>query len=157
VAAVLGTLKQIGLDRLISSKPCREADLVVAMIALRIISPGSKLANLTSLRPETAEHSLGGQLQLEDVETADPTTFTAQVNKIRKRFGIRRVALVGDRGMITSKRIDEDLRETVGLDWITALRSDSIKKLVENQAIQLSLFDERDLAEVTSADYPGER
>jgi len=157
VAAVLGTLKQIGLDRLISSKPCREADLVVAMIALRIISPGSKLANLTSLRPETAEHSLGGQLQLEDVETADPTTFTAQVNKIRKRFGIRRVALVGDRGMITSKRIDEDLRETEGLDWITALRSDSIKKLVENQAIQLSLFDERDLAEVTSADYPGER
>ena len=157
MAAVLGTLKQIGLDRLISSKPCREADLVVAMIALRIISPGSKLANLTSLRPETAEHSLGGQLQLEDVETADPTTFTAQVNKIRKRFGIRRVALVGDRGMITSKRIDEDLRETEGLDWITALRSDSIKKLVENQAIQLSLFDERDLAEVTSADYPGER
>ena len=243
VAAVLGTLKKIGLDRLISSKPCRDAELAVAMIALRILSPGSKLANLTSLQPETAEHSLGGELQLEDVETdemyeamdwllkrqsrienklakrhladgmlvlydvsssyytgrqselikmgysrdgkpgepqivygllcaadgcpvaievfsgntSDPTTFTAQVNKIRNRFGIRRVVLVGDRGMITSKRIDEDLRETEGLDWITALRNDSIKKLVDNQAIQLSLFDERDLAEITSADYPGER
>jgi hypothetical protein len=56
--------------------------------------------------------------------TADPTTFTAQVNKIRQRFGIRRVVLVGDRGMITSKRIDEDLREAEGLDWITALRND---------------------------------
>ena len=86
-----------------------------------------------------------------------PTTFTAQVNKIRKRFGIRRVVLVGDRGMITSKRIDEDLREAEGLDWITALRNDSIKKLVENRAIQLSLFDEQDLAEITSTDYPGER
>jgi hypothetical protein len=64
VAAVLGTLKKIGLDRLISSKPCREAELVVAMIALRILSPGSKLANLTSLQPETAEHSLGSELQL---------------------------------------------------------------------------------------------
>ena len=59
--------------------------------------------------------------------------------------------------MITSKRIDEDLRDVEGLDWITALRNDSIKKLVEQKTIQLSLFDERDLAEVTSADYPGER
>jgi len=89
--------------------------------------------------------------------TADPTTFTAQVNKLRKRFGITRVVLVGDRGMITSKRIDEDLRDVEGLDWITALRSDSIKKLVTNNTIQLSLFDERDLAEVTCDDYPGER
>jgi transposase len=89
--------------------------------------------------------------------TADPTTFTAQVNSIRRRFGITRVVLVGDRGMITSKRIKEDLRDVEGLDWITALRNDSIKKLVERNAIQLSLFDERDLAEVTSPDYPGER
>ena len=59
--------------------------------------------------------------------------------------------------MITSKRIDEDLREVEGLDWITALRNDSIRKLVEQKTIQLSLFDERDLAEVTSADYPDER
>lgn len=157
VAAVLGTLKKIGLDRLLSSKPCREAELVVAMIALRIISPGSKLANLTGLRPETAEHSLGGELRLEDAEPADPATFTAQVGKIRKRFGIRRVVLVGDRGMITSKRIDADLRGIEGLDWITALRNDSIQKLVADQVIQPSLFDERDLAEVSSADYPGER
>jgi transposase len=243
VAAVLGTLRKIGLDQLISAKPCREARLVMAMIVLRVIAPGSKLANLIGLQPETAEHSLGGELGLEDVgdlemykamdwllkrqnrienklakkhladgtlvlydvsssyytgrqsalikmghsrdgkpgepqivygllcapdgcpvaievfsgNTADPTTFTAQVNKIRHRFGIQRVVLVGDRGMITSKRIDEDLREVEGLEWITALRNDSIRKLVEQKTIQLSLFDERDLAEVTSSDYPDER
>jgi transposase len=243
VAAVLGTLRKIGLDRLIASTPCREAQLVTAMIVLRIIAPGSKLANLISMQPETAEHTLADELQLGDIQTpelyeamdwllarqkriekklakkhlqegavvlydvsssyytgrqsqlimmgysrdgkpgepqivygllcapdgcpiaiavfsgntADPTTFTAQVNTIRQRFGITRVVLVGDRGMITSKRIDEDLRDVEGLDWITALRNDSIKKLVKQETIQLSLFDERDLAEVTSADYPGER
>ena len=243
VAAVLGTLQKIGIDRLVASKPCREASLVTAMIVLRIIAPGSKLANLTSMQPETAEHTLADELQLGDIQTpelyeamdwllarqkriekklakkhlpegtvvlydvsssyytgrqsalimmgysrdgkpgqpqivygllcapdgcpvaievfsgntADPTTFTAQVNRIRKQFGISRVVLVGDRGMITSKRIDEDLRDVEGLDWITALRNDSIKKLVEQKTIQLSLFDARDLAEVTSADYPGER
>ena len=243
VAAVLGTLQKIGLDRLVASKPCREAKLVTAMIVLRLIAPGSKLANLTSMQRETAQHSLADELQLHDIQTpelyealdwllgrqqriekklakkhlqegtlvlydvsssyytgrqselikmgynrdgkpgepqivygllcapdgcpvaievfsgntADPTTFTAQVNTIRKRFGITRVVLVGDRGMITSKRVDEDLRDVKGLDWITALRNDSIKKLVEQKTIQLSLFDERDLAEVKSADYPGER
>jgi transposase len=243
VAAVLGTLRKIGLDRLIASKPCREAQLVIAMIVLRIIAPGSKLANLTGLQPETAEHTLADELRLRDIQTpelyealdwllarqkriekklakkhlqegtlvlydvsssyytgrqselirmgysrdgkrgepqivygllcaadgcpvaievfsgntGDPTTFTAQVNNIRRRFGIQRVVLVGDRGMITSKRIDEDLRDVEGLEWITALRNDSIKKLVEENTIQLSLFDERDLAEVTSTNYPGER
>jgi transposase len=243
VAAVLGTLQKIGLDRLIASKPCREARLIIAMIVLRIIAPGSKLANLTGLQPETAEHTLADELRLHDIQTpelyealdwllarqrriekklakkhleegtvvlydvsssyytgrqsalimmghsrdgkpgepqivygllcapdgcpvaievfsgntADPTTFTAQVNSIRRRFGITRVVLVGDRGMITSKRIKEDLRDVEGLDWITALRNDSIKKLVERNTIQLSLFDELDLAEVTSPDYPGER
>lgn len=243
VAAVHGTLRKIGLDRLISSKPCRESQLILAMLMLRIISPGSKLANLTSLQAATAQHSLAEELDLQDIETAemyealdwllqrqarienklakkhlaegilvlydvsssyytgrqseliqmgysrdgkpgepqivygllcapdgcpvaievfsgntaDPTTFTAQVNKIRKRFGIQRVVLVGDRGMITSKRIDEDLRDVEGLDWITALRNDSIKKLVQQKTIQLSLFDERDLAEVTSSEYPDER
>ena len=243
VATVLGMLRKIGLDRLIASKPCREAQLVVAMIVLRIIAPGSKLANLTSLQPETAEHSLADELQLEEIETpelyealdwllkrqnrienklakkhledgtlvlydvsssyytgrqselirmgysrdgkpgqpqivygllcapdgcpiaievfsgntGDPTTFTAQVKKIRKRFGINRVVFVGDRGMITSKRIEEDLRDEDGLDWITALRNTSIKKLVEQRVIQPSLFDERDLMEVTSDDYPDER
>ena len=71
VAAVLGTLKKIGLDRLISSKPCREAQLVIAMIVLRIIAPGSKLANLTGLQPETAQHSLAGELRLQDIETPE--------------------------------------------------------------------------------------
>jgi hypothetical protein len=204
VAAVLGTLQKVGLDRIISSKPCREAQLVIAMIVLRIIAPASKLANLISLQPETAEHSLANELQLEEIKTpelyealdwllkrqarienklakkhleegtlvlydvsssyytgrqsdlikmgysrdgkpgepqivygllcapdgcpvaievfsgntADPTTFTAQVNKLRKRFGITQVVLVGDRGMITSKRIDQDLRDVDGLDWI---------------------------------------
>jgi transposase len=243
VAAVLGTLQKIGVDRLVSSKPCREAQLIIAMIVLRIIAPGSKLANLTGLQPETAEHTLADELRLHDIQTlelyealdwllarqkriekklakkhlaegtlvlydvsssyytgrqsalikmgysrdgkpgepqivygllcapdgcpvaievfsgntADPTTFTAQVNRIRQRFGITRVVLVGDRGMITSKRIKEDLRGVDGLDWITALRNNSIKKLVEQNTIQPSLFDERDLAEVTSPDYPGER
>lgn len=243
VAAVLGTLRKIGLDRLITSTPCRESRLAIALIVLRIIAPGSKLASLTGLQPETAKHTLADELQLGQIQTAeiyqamdwllgrqrrienklakrhlregtlvlydvsssyytgrqsalvkrgysrdgkpgepqivygllcapdgcpvaievfagntaDPTTFTAQVQRVRERFRIRRVVLVGDRGMITSKRIEEDLRDAEGLDWITALRNDSIQKLVKQETIQLSLFDERDLAEVTSPDYPGER
>jgi transposase len=89
--------------------------------------------------------------------TGDPSTLSSQVEKIRKRFGVQRVVIVGDRGMITSKRIDEELRDVDGLDWITALRADSIKKLASKQVIQPSLFDERDLVEVRSPDYPGER
>ena len=89
--------------------------------------------------------------------TGDPNTLSSQVEKIRKRFGVQRVVIVGDRGMITSKRIDEELRDVEGLDWITALRADSIKKLASKQVIQPSLFDERDLVEVSSPDYPGER
>lgn len=243
VAAVLGTLRRCELDRMIASKPCREAELILAMIVLRVISPSSKLANLTGLTPETAQHTLADELRLGDIETremyesldwllkrqnriekklakkhlaegtlvlydvsssyytgrrsnlikmgysrdakpslpqivygllcdrrgcpiavevfpgntSDPATFTSQVNRIRQRFGLTRIVLVGDRGMITSKRIDQDLRDVDGLDWITALRNDSIKKLVQQETIQLSLFDERDLAEVTSPDYPGER
>ena len=89
--------------------------------------------------------------------TGDPNTLSSQVKKIRKRFGVRRVVVVGDRGMITSKRIDEELRGVDGLDWITALRADSIKKLASAKVIQPSLFDERNLAEISSPDYPGER
>jgi len=89
--------------------------------------------------------------------TADPTTLPSQVEKIRRRFHIARLILVGDRGMITSKRIDETLRGVEGLDWITALRADSIKMLVEQGVIQPSLFDKQDLMEVQSPDYPGER
>lgn len=243
VAAVLGSLRQCGLDQVIASKPCRQADLTMAMIVSRLVSPGSKLANLAGLKPETAQHTLAHELRLTDIEkpelyealdwllqrqhrienklakkhlsegtlvlydvsssyytgrqsklvkmghnrdgkkslpqivygllcdpqgcpvaievfagnTADPATFTVQINKIRQRFGLTRVVLVGDRGMITSKRIDEDLRGVEGLDWITALRNGSIKKLVQQKTIEPSLFDEKDLAEVSSEDYPGER
>ncbi len=243
VLAVLGSLRKIGLDRLISSKPCRQSQLIIAMIVLRIIAPGSKLANYTALQSATAQHTLAEQMGLDEVNvaemyaaldwllarqarienklakkhlkegtlilydvsssyytgrqselvkrgysrdgkpqepqivygllcapdgcpvavevfsgnTADPTTFTAQVNTIRKRFGISQVVFVGDRGMITSKRINEDLRPVEGLDWITALRNDSIRKLMQQGAVNPSLFDEVDLAEITSPDYPGER
>jgi transposase len=89
--------------------------------------------------------------------TADPTTLAGQIKKLRKRFGIQRVVLVGDRGMLTSRRIDEELRDVDGLDWISALRADNVKKLAAAGVIQPSLFDERDLAEVSSPDFPGER
>ena len=89
--------------------------------------------------------------------TGDPKTLASQIEKVRKRFHLSRVIFVGDRGMITAARIDEEFRGIEGLDWITALRADSIKKLAKQKIIQLSLFDEKDLAEVTSPDYPGER
>jgi len=89
--------------------------------------------------------------------TSDPKTLQAQIVKLRELFQIERVILVGDRGLITAKRIDETLRAVEGVDWITAMRADSIKKLVEQGTIQPSLFDDRDLMEVESADYPGER
>jgi hypothetical protein len=89
--------------------------------------------------------------------TADPPTFTQIVLRVRKRFGINRIVFVGDRGMITSARINEDLRGIKGLDWISALRTEGIRKLVEADAIQMSLFDTQDLAEVTSEHFPDER
>jgi transposase len=243
VAAVLGTLRNVGLESILASRRSRERDLVVAMIVARILSPSSKLATARCLREETATSSLTLELGLEEVEdkelyealdwlvdrqrrietklakrhlrngtlvlydvsssyytgrrselvqfghardgkkgfpqivygllcnadgcpvaievfsgnTADPKTLGSQIAKIRKRFGIRRVVLVGDRGMITKRRIDEELREVEGLDWITALRADNIKKLVSQGKIEPSLFDERDLAEISSPDYPQER
>jgi transposase len=89
--------------------------------------------------------------------TADPMTLGAQVQKLRQRFGFKRLVLVGDRGMITQARIDEELRGVEGLAWITALRSHQIARLVEEGALAQSLFDERNLAEISSPDYPGER
>src|SRR5262245_47492301 len=89
--------------------------------------------------------------------TADPKTMRSQVEKILRRFKLSRVILVGDRGMITSARIKEDLKKCSGVEWITTLRGPAIKKLLAQEAIQLSLFDERDLIEITSDDYPGER
>jgi hypothetical protein len=88
--------------------------------------------------------------------TADPMTLSAQIDKLKERFGLSRVVLVGDRGMITSARIRDELRPA-GLDWVTALRAPQIRALVDAGAFQLSLFDERDLAEITAPDFPGER
>jgi hypothetical protein len=90
-----------------------------------------------------------------DGDTADPATLTAQVHKLKDRFGLSRVVLVGDRGMITAARIREDLAPA-GLDWITCLRAPAIQALA-NGPLQLSLFDDRDLAEISALDFPGER
>ena len=243
VAAVLGTLFRIGLDRMISSEKSRELSLILAMIVARVIDPCSKLATARGLDPETAttslgevlglgpvsedelyaamdwlfpeqerienelaaKHLTGGSLVLYDVTSTyfeghtcplaqfghdrdgkdgklqiviglvcasdgcpvtvevfegncgDPDTVKSQITKIRERFGIERVILVGDRGMITEARIRENFKGTEGLDWITALRGPQIKELVQAGSIQLSLFDTCDMAEVTDPDYPGER
>ena len=88
---------------------------------------------------------------------ADPTTVTRQIQKLRQRFGLRSVVVVGDRGMLTEARIREELKPLPGMGWITALRGPQIRKLFQSGLLQLSLFDERDLAEIQSPDYPGER
>jgi hypothetical protein len=87
---------------------------------------------------------------------ADPMTLSAQIDKLKARFGLSQVVLVGDRGMITSARIRDELAPA-GLDWITALRAPQIRALLDSGAFQLSLFDERDLAEITAPEFPGER
>ena len=89
--------------------------------------------------------------------TGDPTTLASQVTKLKSRFALKRIILVGDRGMITDARIREDLTKVAGLDWITALRAPAIAALVEGGSLQLSLFDKKDLAEITDSAYPGER
>ena len=88
--------------------------------------------------------------------TGDPRTVASQISKLRKRFRLERVIVVGDRGMLTNARIREDLQPE-GIDWITALRAPQIQALVHDGALQLSLFDERDLAEISHPDYPEER
>jgi DDE family transposase len=89
--------------------------------------------------------------------TGDPATLAGQIGKLKHRFGLKHVVLVGDRGLITNARIAEDLAPA-GLDWLTALRAPAIDKLAaETGPLQLSLFDDRDLAEIESPDYPGER
>jgi len=242
VAAVLGTLRNIGLDRMLGPPRNRCRDLVIAMIVARLIAPASKLATARMLDPLTASSSLGevlglgpvdedelyvaldwlgerqeaiekalarkhlhdGTLVLYDVsssyvegrccelarlgynrdgkkgklqivygllcaadgcpvaievfegDTGDPRTLAAQIEKVKKRFALERVALVGDRGMITQARLDAEIAPA-GLDWITALRAPAIRTLVEAGALQMSLFDQRDMAAITSPDYPGER
>ena len=205
VAAVLGTMRNIGLDQFIAARPCRERSLVMAMIADRIISPGSKLSCSTGMHPDTAQNTLAkthlkdGTLILFDVSssfytgkksnlithgysrdhrsdrpqivygllcdpegrpiavevfpgnTADPKAFTSIVAQVRKRFGITNLVFVGDRGMFTSKRINEDLRDVEGLEWISALRSDGIRSLVDAGKISRSLLDEKDLDKIVAA------
>ena len=89
-------------------------------------------------------------------DTGDPSTLPAQIEKLKRRFGLRHLVLIGDRGMITQAQLREDLKPA-GLDWITSLRAPQIQALAEGGALQLSLFDERNLAEITAPDYPGER
>ena len=237
VEAILGTIRTLGLDRLIDSRPSRQRDLVLAMIAQRLIDPCSKLAttrlwHTSSLAKEldvedATENELYGAMDwllarqariekklaqkhlsegarvlfdvtsssyhgqscplalrgynrdgerlpavvyglLADAEdrpvavdvypgnTADPATVPDQVEKLRTRFGLERVVLVGDRGMLTASKI-ENLRENPQLGWISALRSSEIRKLVQRRDFQLSLFDEQNLAEISSDLYPGER
>jgi transposase len=243
VAAVLGTMQRLGLDKTIDSVSSRQRSLALAMIAARILEPRSKLALARGLDPQTAASSLAqtlalavadeddlyaamdwllerqsriekrlaeqhlteGAVVLYDItstyfegrhcplaklghsrdersgnlqivfglltnsagcpvavevfegNTADPKTVAAQVQKLRQRFGLRQLVLVGDRGMLTSARLRDDVKTAEGLDWITALRSPQIQKLAAAGALQLSLFDEKDLAEITHPDYPGER
>jgi transposase len=95
-------------------------------------------------------------IEVFDGNTGDPTTLAPQIAKLKQRFGLSHVVLVGDRGMITEARITEDVK-SAGLDWITALRGPAIKDLLNSGALQLTLFDQRDMASITAPDYPGER
>jgi len=238
VQAVLGTIRKLGLAPILSAKRCRERDLVVAMIAQRLLDPCSKLATTRAWHTTTLAEELGvekateddlyqamdwllerkeriekklaerhlaeGCLVLYDVtssyyegrtcplarfghdrdgqkgrpiivygvmtdregcpisvrvypgNTGDPKTVVDQVEKLRQKFGLSRVVLVGDRGMLTQPQIDK-LKQHPGWGWITALKSVAIRRLVQQGALQLSLLDEKNLAEITSPDYPGER
>jgi transposase len=89
--------------------------------------------------------------------TSDPKTVAAQVNKLRQQFGLSDVVLIGDRGMITSARIREDLPASQGIQWISALRATQIQKLAAGGQLQMSLFDKTDLVEIAHPDFPGER
>lgn len=243
VAAILGTLRNLGLERVLAAKRSRCRDLVVAMIVARIAKPDSKLATAKGLGPETLKTSLpelldvegadedelyealdwlvdqketierkladkhlrDGDMALYDVSSsyyegrtcpliafgynrdgklgkkqinwglltnrmgcpvaiavyagnrADPTTVRDQVRKLKDQFGMERVVLVGDRGMLTKARIDETLRAEEGLGWVTALGSASIRRLVRSGQIQMSMFEDQELGEIESPELPGER
>ena len=238
VQAVETAMQRLGFASLIAAKPCRERDLVLAMIASRIVAPQTKLAttrwwHTTTLAEDfavsdasendlyaamdwlllrqstiekklAARHLSAGGLVLYDLSssyfegatcplakrgysrdgkhgmlqvnyglltnargcpvavsvhegnTSDSTTFLPEVQRLRTDFGIERMVMVGDRGMIAQKAIDE-MRDREGVGWITALRSISIRALIEQGQLQLDLFDERNLLELSSPDYPGER
>jgi len=238
VDAVMMAMRRLDFASLLCSRPSRQRDLVVAMVAARILKPKSKLATslwwhdttLPDMLPigDTAEDDLyqamdwligrqdsiekklaarhlennaialydltssyfegetcplaalghnrdgkKGKLQVNyglltnkagipvavsvfKGNTADPETLLPQVQKVRNQFGIERFVLVGDRGMLTQKQIDV-LHGLDGIDWIGALRPEAIKKLVNDGAIQMGLFDERNLFEIEHLDFPGER
>jgi len=238
VDAVLTTMKRLGVERLIASRHSRERELVLAMVAARILAPTSKLATTRWWSTTTLPALLGvsdateddcyaamdwllvrqgviekklaarhlqeeglvlydlsssyfegrscplaarghdrdgkrGKLQVNyglltsaagipvavsvfKGNTADCSTLLSQVHTVREKFGVRQLALVGDRGMISQKQIDA-LRQIDGMQWITALRSEAIRELVEQGHVQLGLFDQRNLFELRHPDYPGER
>src|SRR5208282_2350618 len=99
-------------------------------------------------RPIAIEVFVTRSVLSHDGDTGDPSTLPAQVEKLKRRFGLKHLVLVGDRGMITAARLRDDLKPA-GLDWITSLRAPQIQALAEGGALQLSLFDERNLAEIT--------
>jgi Transposase DDE domain len=238
VVAVLGTLRRLGLERMLDRTPSRQRDLCVGMVVARVLGLGTKLATTRSWTESTLAATLGvedatvdelygamdwfvkrqpsiekqlakqhltngvlvlydlsssymegrhcalakrgysrdgkrGTLQIEygvvtDCEgrpiavevfagnTSDPATVATQVKKIKERFGLTDVVFVGDRGMLTSARIDA-LKKVGGIQWVSSLRSPQIRALMEAGAIQMSLFDERSLVAITHPDYPGER
>jgi len=104
----------------------------------------------------TDEHGCPVAISVHDGNTADSTTFLPEVKRLREEFGIKRMVMVGDRGMISQKCVDEMSKDS-DLAWVTALRSESIRTLVEQRHLQLGLFDERNLLEISSPDFPGER
>src|SRR5512132_1137681 len=135
VAAVLGALRDVGLEALIDPGPSRQRDLVTAMAVAQVIAPGSKLAIARGLQAETAASSLGEALGAGGCDEDD---------------------LYAAMDWLAAGRLREDVGPA-GLDWITARRAPQVKALVRDGALQLSLFDEQDLAEITSPDFPGER
>jgi hypothetical protein len=237
VAAVLGTARRLGLERMLGRERSRERDLCLALVCQRLLRPGSKLSatrqfGLSTLgeelavadaseaellaamdwllaRQERIEAALArrylteggfvlydlsssylegrkcalaalgysrdgkkGKLQISygltcspqgrpvavevfDGSIHDDKTLPSALERIKQRFGIERVVVCGDRGMVTEANIETLKRH--GFDWITALRAPQIKNLVEEGALQLSLFDETNLAEIASEAYPGER
>lgn len=238
VQAVFLAMQRLGFASVLASKPSRERDLVLAMVASRIICPATKLATtrlwgVSTLAQEfgvngadedelyaamdwllagqdriqkklAARHLKEDSLVLYDLSssyfegvqcplaklgysrdgkrgtlqvnyglltddrgcpvaisvyegnTSDSTTFVPQVKRLREEFGIASMVMVGDRGMISQKAIDEMSKDT-DVAWITALRSSSIGTLVEQGHLQMGLFDERNLLEISSPDFPGER
>ena len=238
VQAVLDAMRRLGFAQLIASRPSSQRNLVVAMVAARILAPHSKLGttrwwHLTTLptlldvaaadeedlytamdwllkrqpfieKKLAARHLHNDGMALYDLSssyfegvtcplaalghnrdrkkgklqvnyglltdrrgvpvavsvfkgnTGDPTTLLPQVDKVRQDFGIERLVLIGDRGMIAQKQVDA-LRQLDGIDWVAALRSEAIRKLLEGGALQLGLFDERNLFEFTHPDFPDER